>query len=506
MLKIEHITKSYNVSLLEDVTAMLGNKEKVGLVGLNGCGKTTLLKIIAGITEPDSGRVELINEKVGYLPQEFNLENIVSDPQNSSMPPGNEVNDTESHSNPVLVGEFLESFMSDPHAERWRVDSIMGRLGIGGIEDYQEINNLSEGQKMKLYLTKLVFEESTILLLDEPTNHLDIDGIMWFENFISKFDGICIIISHDRAFLNNTVTKIFEIDEKKLNVFEGNYDRYIKEKSKSLELREKHLSEQEKKREKLEKLLETARRIKNDKRRGKAVKAAKTRMEREVTRNEISEYREKKIGDFEIEGGVYDKKKTLELGDVKFRYEPKNELIENATLELRGREKVWFFGPNGVGKTTLVKIIMDEIKPDSGEVIWGNDIEWTYFSQDQGHLDMDAQVAEYFMEQTGISFEKSFGPLKKFLFPPELRKNKLGSLSPGQRARLSFAIFAQHEYDFLILDEPTNHLDIRSKEVIEAALREFQGGILLISHDRYFVESVKCSRSITLEKGILVDA
>lgn len=481
MLKLQNISKTYHETLFKDVTFLLGNGEKVGLVGLNGSGKTTLLCIIAGVEEPDSGgQIELIGEKIGYLPQEF------------SWPKGK------------LVGEFLESLVNDPKTEKYKIQRILVRLNMSDVDEYQEINSLSEGQKMKLYIAKLLLTGATILLLDEPTNHLDIDGILWFEEFIQNFEGICIVISHDRAFLNNTITKVFEIDEHKLLIFEGNYDEYLVEKDRYIEDRDKEYVAQERKRRHLEKLLAHARKLGSGKKQSRAIKHAKMRMQKEVIAKEVSQYREVRVKDLKINGKVSEMKKMLKLDKLEFAY-GERPLIKNASLELRGREKVWFYGRNGIGKTTVIKLIVDQLKPKSGQVIWGENITWQYFSQDQSHLDMEQSVEDYFMQGTGISFDASFGVLNKFLFPKDLRKSKLRQLSPGQRARLTFAIFSQHNYDFLILDEPTNHLDIKTKEIIEDALREFQGGFILISHDRYFVESIGVDRVITLEDGVLVE-
>lgn len=480
MLKLQNITKTYHETLFDNVNFLLGNGEKVGLVGLNGTGKTTLFKLIAGLEEPDSGFVEMIGEKIGYLPQEFSWQEG------------------------QLVGEYLESLIDDPYTEKYKVQKVLARLNMIDIDEYQDITSMSEGQKMKLYIAKLLLENATILLLDEPTNHLDLDGILWFEEFINDFEGICIIISHDRAFLNNTVKKVFEIDENKVLVFEGNYDDYIDAKRGYVEDRDKAFVAQERKRRHLEKLLATARKRGAGKKQAKAISHAKKRMEREVTRVEINKYKEKRVEGLEIKGSVHDMKKILELKGIQFSYTDR-ELIKEASLQIRGKEKLWFLGNNGIGKTTLIKIITGELKPESGELIWGSDINWAYFSQNQGHLDMNQTVEDYFIEGTGIPYRGSFKILERFLFPKELRMSKLSQLSPGQRARLTFAVFSQHNYDFLILDEPTNHLDIRTKEIIEEALREFKGGFILISHDRYFVESVGVDRVITLEDGVLVE-
>ena len=482
MIRVDKLTKQYHELLFENVTFLLGNKEKVGLIGLNGCGKTSLLKILAGIEKADSGQVEVANEVIGYLPQEFTFEEK------------------------QLVGEFLENLVDDHLSELYKVNIILSKLNEENIDHYQEILKLSEGQKMKLKLTEILIDQPTILLLDEPTNHLDIQGILWFEDFIKSYDGVCIIISHDREFLNNTCNNIFEIDEQKLLVFEGNYDDYIIHKEDYIAERDKEYRSQERKRKQLDDLLLRARSIKGGgKKRGKAVKAAKSRMRREVLEKEVSKYTEKKVEKFSMDGFVHSKKKIVEVENLEFGYLENKPVLENTDLLIYGKDRLWLYGPNGIGKTTFIKLLTGEEKPNKGLVSWGENISWTYFSQDQKHLNMELTVEEYFLANTDTPYDKSFGILEKFLFPKELRNYKLKTLSPGQRARLSFTCFTKQKHDFLILDEPTNHLDIRTKEVIEDALRKFDGAIFMISHDRYFVDSIGIDRVITIQNQRIVE-
>jgi ATP-binding cassette subfamily F protein 3 len=479
MIRANNLTITYSDLLFKDISFVLGNKEKVGLVGLNGSGKTTLLKVLKGIEIPDKGAYEIQNEKISYLPQEY------------SFP------------DDLLVGIYLEELLSDPKNEMYKIQKILSRLDFD-VDMFQEIRTLSEGQKMKLYLTKLLMEQPTILLLDEPTNHLDITGILWLEEFIKSFEGICIIISHDREFLNNTIDTVFEIDENTLHIYPGNYDEYLVQKADYLEKRSTQYYLQEEKRQQMINLLEKARKITNGKRRGKAVSAAKHRMEREINKVEIDSYKEQRIKNLELKGYVHNNKSVLKIKDLSFSYNENKPLLSNANFNMYGKERVWFYGANGIGKTTVVKLILNQLEPDSGTAEIGTGLRVVYFSQDQSHLDMEETVEDYFLKSTGVSYSSSFAVLERFLFTKELRKYKIKKLSPGQRARLSFAAFSMNEYDFMILDEPTNHLDIRSKEVIEDALREFEGAILLISHDRYFVDSVGYDEKVTIRNGSLV--
>lgn len=327
---------------------MLGNKEKVGLVGLNGCGKSTLLKIIIDEEKPDKGRVEMVGERIGYLPQEF-------------------VFDKD-----ILVGEYLESLVENHYTEMHKISKILVKLEMQNIDHFQYFDTLSGGQKMRLYLAKLLIKDPTILLLDEPTNHLDLFGILWLEKFIIEFNGVCMVISHDRAFLNNVVTKIFEIDEHKLYIFEGNYDDYLESKAEFIADRHQQFVLQERKRKKLEERIVLIRKFGSGGKQKTMLSNARKRLEREVTAKEIDAYKEKKITNIKIEGSVHKSKRMIELKNVNFGYNENSLLLKDLNFETYGNEKIWFYGSNGIGKSTLVKLIVGELKPLGGEILLGS--------------------------------------------------------------------------------------------------------------------------------------
>lgn len=502
MLRIKDLEYEINgKELYRELNLLFGKNQKVALIGRNGCGKTTLFRLIMGDLEPDKGEVQLLHEKVGHLPQILEL-------------PENE-----------MVGEFIEKLIPESW-EQYRALTILEKLKFENYDEYQLIGTLSEGQKMKLKLCELLLDDPTILLLDEPTNHLDINGIKQFEYFIKHFDGIVIMISHDRAFLNNTVDQVIEIENGVAQSYIGNYDDFVTGKEAWINRNSAEVRVFEKKKQALKKLIANSRKIKDGKKRGKAVRAAKKRYDREITQNEIVKYKEKNIRSLDLEGEVHKHKLIVKFdnlcksfstkphlpspyqgevnssppyqGGARGGIEHTNIVFNNLSLEIRGRNRVWLFGPNGSGKSTLVKILMDELKQDSGEIKFGTNIRIGYFAQVHDKSIYDRELMEYFMERTGTPYESAFGPLARFLFRKADYGKKIGQMSPGERARLLFAIFTYNEYEFLILDEPTNHLDIPTKELIEKALQEYKGALLLVSHDRYFVEQVGMDKVLEL--------
>jgi ATP-binding cassette subfamily F protein 3 len=450
---------------------------KIGLVGRNGCGKTTLFKLIVGEEDLTTGSIERENEVVAYIPQEF------------SFPEGK------------LVGEYLEALL-EASWEFYKVEALVEKVKFHNFDIYQPISTLSEGQKMKLKLIEVALMEPTILFIDEPTNHLDIVSIMWFEDYIKYLPVAVVMISHDRSFLNHVIDEIWEIDKKKIFKFVGDYDNYKTEKLRLINKWDEEYVRFLKKKSQLEELLENVRKIKDGKKRGRAVEAAKKRIDREVERDKKEKYVIKKIDGIEFDTDVSGSKLMLRFEDVSKFYGAK-KIFSGLDFELRGTEKVWLFGPNGGGKSTLVKIIVGEVTPTEGQVKVGNNISIGYFSQIQAELNFEGDLLSYFSKETGSYFGDAYGKLKRFMFDRDATKKRLFQLSPGERSRFKLAIFANKNYDFLIMDEPDNHLDIETKDVLAQCLREFKGTLLLVSHDRYFVESVGVEKILNLREGTL---
>ncbi len=477
MITVRGLTKRYGEKdILTNIDLKIGDGKKIGLVGRNGYGKSTLFKVITGVEEATSGHIEMQNELIGYIPQEFDFPN-------------------------TLVGEYLEEKLENPW-DFYKVEVLATELQFNNFDPNQKLNTLSEGQKMKVKLIEMLLNNPTTLFIDEPTNHLDIEGIMWFEKYVRSLSITIVMISHDRSFLNHTVDEIWEIDKCQLFRFVGDYDNYRTEKLKLIDKWDQEYVLFLKKKAHLEQLLENVRKISAGKARGKAIGAAKKRIEREVTNKRKEKYAVKKITGVDFDTDVRTSKLMLRFDNVTKKYGDKL-VFKDLSFEIRGKEKVWLFGPNGSGKTTMVKIVTGEEEINEGTIKVGNDIKIGYFSQTQSHLNNGNELLDEFTKKSGMYYGAAYKYLERFLFNRDTIRKRVWQLSPGERARFAFAIFSTQDYDLMILDEPDNHLDIETKEVIEKSLREFTGTLFLISHDRYFVERIGMDKVLNLREGVL---
>lgn len=479
MIKGVALSQEFNNNyLFKDISLNISNGLKIGLIGRNGTGKTTLFKLLTNESKPSIGKLIIENEKIGYLKQEFDFPND------------------------YLVGEYLEDICKI-EKDIWNVEKIIGQLNLV-VDYYQQIETLSGGEKMRLKLASILYNQPTTLLLDEPTNHLDIYGIAWLKGFIKKFKGTVITISHDRDLLNETSEYIFELDQKTLLKFHGNYDSYLKQKEDWVEKKELEYNRFTERKNRLEILLKKAQAGIIRSRSGNATEAAKKRIEREITKKEVKQYEKKEYKSLNILGSVHSDKLVLRAKNLYKSFED-NLVLRDITFEIRGGEKIWLFGPNGVGKTTLVKSIMGLEKIDKGELKVGENINIGYFEQKQKPMDIEDKLIEYYQKHTNYSYYQIPKILEDYLFNQDDMNKPVKLLSPGQQARLKFSLFSEtssiKNYHFLILDEPAQHLDIETKEVVERCMDNFKGAILLISHDVYSVSKINIDRAFRMEKN-----
>lgn len=481
MILIRNLTKYIlKQPLFEELSLTIHSGEKIGIVGPNGGGKSTLLKIIAGIDYADNGTVEIEKERIGYLPQDPEFEEYDS----------------------------IVSFLS---SHDHKIEKALSLVGLDGINTMTSINQLSGGQKTRVGLAKVLLNNPSVLLLDEPTNHLDASALNWLQKFISEFHGAVLIVSHDRTLLNNAVNRIIEIDSinKEVNEFVGNYYTYVKEKQELVGRKEETYTLQQKKRKKMEEWIrhrqDIASAIPNPSM-GKQIQMMKRRLQREVVDQEIDRPKDyKALSKSSLTGEVPNSKLILRVKDITKRLSDK-QVLNGVNFEIRGSERVLIKGDNGSGKTTLLKIITGEWESDNGTKTIGPNINIGYFAQEHDLLDPNRTVQEEFLatERLEIGSKNPRSVLGTFLFKNDEVFKKVKELSLGQRVRLIFAKLMSQRNELLVLDEPTNHLDIVSKESIEQALKDYQGAILVISHDQYFLKEVGITTELLLENGKLV--
>ena len=466
-------------SLLDDVSFRIEPKQRIGLLGRNGAGKTTLLKMLAGQMEPDHGEI-LVKPGV-------NVSFLVQD-----VPRG-------------LQGSIAEVVASgcqdrdDDDGNVWkgqvRIDRILSQMELDGKLPFDV---LSSGMKRRVLLARSLVNEPEILLLDEPTNHLDISAIVWLETFLKKFAGTLVFVTHDRMFLQNMADRIFEIDRGKLFDWSCDYATFLQRKQAALEAEEKQNALFDKKLAEEEVWIRQgikARRTRNEGR----VRALEEMRRQRQGRRQQAKTTQLRIQEAERSGSL-----VVDVEDLSFAYGDRSIVDGFSTAIMRG-DKVGLIGPNGVGKTTLLRLLLGELTPDSGRIKLGTNLKIAYFDQLRDQLDAEKSVQEnvgdgYDHIQVGDRKQHIIGYLQEFLFTPERARTPVKFLSGGERNRVLLAKLFTKPANVIVLDEPTNDLDAETLEVLEERLLQFPGTILLVSHDRAFLNNVVTS-VISFEEG-----
>lgn len=475
LINIEKLTKSYTErKLFEDASFSLQEGEKVGVIGINGTGKTTLLRMIMGTEEAEEGNITVANHVVmRYLPQhpEFS-------PEKSSL-------------ECVLEGNVTEE-------NRWSIESdakaMMTRLGI---KDYsQPVGQLSGGQRKRLALISVLLSPADILLLDEPTNHLDNDMADWLEDYLKKWRGALIMVTHDRYFLDSVCNRIVEIDKGKIYSYQTNYSGFLELKTQRQEM---EVASERKRQSILRVELEWIRR---------GARARSTKQKAHIQRYEELRDKQAPVQDSQVELSSISTrlgKTTVELDHICKSYGEK-KLIDDFSYNFLKGNRVGFIGPNGCGKSTLMKMIAGIISPDSGKVIIGQTVKMGYYAQeiasekptdeteiDLSYMDPNQRVIDYVKDtaeyiQTVDGLMSASVMLDRFLFPPEKQYSLIGKLSGGEKKRLNLLRVLASSPNLLILDEPTNNLDIATLTILEDYLDRYEGIVVTVSHDRYFLD------------------
>lgn len=498
-------------SVFKELSLEIKQGDRVGVVGRNGSGKTTIFKLISGLESTDEGDIHIKKGAVcGYLAQVPDVEQTMTvySVLETAFEPliklKQELQTIESHLATIknetelakmlkVYGKLQEQFQLEGGYEiEAKIQKVSQGLDLTSMHD-QLFHLLSGGEKTKVGLGFILLKEADLLLLDEPTNHLDIEAVEWLEDYLQNYEGTIMLISHDRAFLDKVITKTIDIEDGEAHVYHGNYSNFVKEKEERLMAEFALYQEQEKK---IKKMKETIKRLKewanqanppNEglHKRAKSMEKALERMEK-VKRPNINP--RKMALDFSIhERSGQD---VVVLDEVSYGYENKKLLFKNISLKIRFKERVAIVGNNGTGKSTLLKLILGELTPLNGEVKLGSQVHVGYLSQHDFEADNHQTVLEAFRECVPVTEGEARHILAKFLFYGFAVFNKVNRLSGGERMRLRLAQLMHQNINLLILDEPTNHLDIDSREVLEEAIDQFDGTIIAVSHDRYFLN--KC--------------
>lgn len=503
ILACKDIHKSYGTDIvLESISFHIEEHEKAAIVGVNGAGKSTLFKILIGALSYDSGEIYKAKEtSIGYLAQDMQIDtkNTIFDEMITVFSDLIEIENTLRYIEGDMAnhhGQELEKLMNNysmlqhkfeernGYGYKSKIKGVLKGLGFSYEEFEQPIYQLSGGQKTRVALGKLLLTEPDILLLDEPTNHLDIDAISWLEEFLHSYLGSILIISHDRYFLDRVVNKIIEIENKKSSEYNGNYTYYAQKKEVLRQIQLKQYLDQQKEIKHQEQVIEKLRSFNRE----KSVKRAESREKllNKIERVEKPESLPDKMK-LILEPSIQSGNDVLHIENISKSFDNTN-LFKNINIDIKREEKVALLGANGIGKTTLFKIILDLMEADSGEVKLGTNVKIGYYDQEQQNLDESKTIIEeisyYYPNMTNTQIRNM---LAAFVFTADDVFKPISALSGGEKGRVALAKLMLSGTNFLLLDEPTNHLDMFSKEILEDAINNFSGTVLYISHDRYFI-------------------
>ena len=513
-----NINKYYNGNqVLNNVSLTIDESDKIGLVGNNGCGKSTLLKILTGSVDPDrttekDGIVSLASKTtIGYLEQMggLNSENTVIEEMRSVFAPIHraidrlreieieiEMGDNSSADEYQQLSSWVEA--NDGYNTDVKIRTILNGMGFTGDELNRTVSGFSGGEKTRLCISRLLLEEPNLLILDEPTNHLDFKTIMWLEDYLRSYKGAVLIVSHDRYFLDRLCTSICEIERGTLTRYKGNYTAFVRQREESDARREKEYEMQQKQIAQMEDYV--ARNLV----RASTTKMAQSRRKQLEKMERIEKpFHDTKSAKIRFTYGIEPPLDVLKVKGVDISVgegSSRKTLVDEIDFEVRRGEKIGIIGDNGIGKSTLLKIIQEKL-PHKGLVRWNSNIKISYFEQESTNLNKALTVMEELHSRyPSMSELEVRSLLAQVRLVGENVFKETGVISGGERAKLCFAIMMQEHGNVLILDEPTNHLDLSSKEAIEEALQEYTGTVIFVSHDRYLLSKI-ADRLIELTDG-----
>lgn len=521
ILSCHELSKSYNEELLfSNCSFHIEDNEKVAIIGNNGCGKTTLIRMILGLESVDNGIVTFSKDKtIGYLAQhqdDMNQDNTIYNEllttkahiirmEETLRELEAQMHTTQDENELKQVCERYETLthafkLENGYAYKSEITGVLNGLGFDESEFDKSISTLSGGQKTRVALGKILLTNPDIIFLDEPTNHLDMNSIRWLETYLSNYKGAVVLISHDRYFLDKIVSKVIEIDHTKVYVFSGSYSEFS-EKKKIMRISEMnaYLNQQRE----IKHQEEVIAKLKSFNRE-KSIKRAESR-EKALAKIEVLDkpMEDTKQMHFALTPSRISGNDVLSIENLQKTYDS-NLLFSDLSMDIKRGEHVAIIGKNGTGKTTILKIINDLVTPDHGMIKLGTNVEVGYYDQEHHVLHMEKtvfdEISDDYPDLTGTQIRNT---LAAFLFTGDDVFKKISSLSGGERGRVSLAKLMLSTANFLILDEPTNHLDISSKEILEQALNQYEGTVLYVSHDRYFINQT-AHRILDLEDAKLI--
>jgi len=534
MLQAKHIQKSYgSLTVLADVSFSLARSQKVALVGDNGTGKTTILKIIAGLVETDAGEIELAkNTCIGYLPQDTSLSSNETISVYLRRIAGVDALEQKLE---VLASQLEDKAKSDEYGDvheqyerldgyafEHRIKVMLAGFGLENVGFDHRLSDLSSGQKSKVALAGILLRGVDLLLLDEPTNNLDILALIWLEDFLRKSDAACIVISHDRRFLDRVVKKIFEIDRhtRVLNISGGTYSDYLAMVAKRITRQKEEYRLQQ---EEIERLSGQAQQQKaasargsnwrgsdNDKhlqgfkrdRAGRSGRKAKAIEKRVDQMEKVEKPFERDPFEIPLKAEVGLGTLDIRLVDVIAGYSD-GFTLGPVSFDARYGSRVGIMGLNGTGKSTLLKTITGQLVARGGTIEIGSGVKIGNMMQEHESLPRDQALLDFLKERVELKDNQVYNQLVRFGFDQSQAKQPISAMSPGGRARLLLALFSAQSVNVLVLDEPTNHLDLEALEALEETIEAYRGTILLVSHDRYFLEKARLDFTYTLSEGVL---
>ena len=507
LMTVQGVSKSFGMNcVLKDISLTLQQGARMGLIGVNGSGKSTLFRLIAGQMEPDEGNISLMRgTRVGMLTQEADIQSdlTVREELSRVFTPVQEMERrlraleeemAQNHEDEAALDRLSREYarltdrFEDAGGYEWpsRIQGVLAGLGFAKGREDQPASVLSGGEKTRLCLARLLLTQPDLLMLDEPTTHLDLSSIQWLEDTLKKYRGTVLIISHDRYFMNSVCDCMAEISMRRLVQYEGNYDQFTVKRQADIErqIREYKLQQAEIARQQA--IIQRYRMYNRE----KSIRAAESREKRLEKMERLERPVDEQHVRFSFEARRRTGDDVLKVHGLAKSFEGRR-LFENFDLHLRAGDRVAIIGPNGVGKSTLLNIIARKLKADAGEVEFGANVDLGYYEQHQTGLDPEKDVLNELWDAfPRLDLDRVRSVLALFLFTGDDVYKKISMLSGGEKGRVSLCKLMLKRDNLLLLDEPTNHLDMDSREVLEGALEDFDGTILTVSHDRYFINRV----------------